>query len=357
MKKVAVLLVCFTLLCCSKTEVVINGEGQSAYRRMNLVVKNTDLAVLNAGNSISNLQILLFDINDKCLNVIPITSVNFDEDNIYATTLTVPNTTNSVTVLANAVGYTYPTQQDFVGMTLPDIFLSTTHTALVPPHYYMQPNLFYEGSAPVGPLVAGEDLQLTVSISGVISKIVIQLADNLDFNSNNGKGFNSVNSASKIYINGIDSVFVVDTPAGVNLSLSEYLSDAIGFEYCQIYKATSFTLGSNGLYSNDVIVFPQINAPALPYLIFSVTGWKGTTPIGNGNPLYYGMRIKNLQLVTGLSSSITSLPRNVVVTVTVNSFMGVGSPVHPNPDFQDMLDLTVNVKSWNDYYLTSGDAN
>lgn len=357
MNKVYTILVCLTLLSCSKTEVVLNENDPSAYRRMNLVIKNTDLAILNTNSDIDNLQILLFDADDKCLNVIPITSVSFDENNIYATTLTVPNTTNSVTVLANAIGYTYPAQQNFTGITLPDIFLSTTHTAVVPPNYYVQPNIFYEGSAPVGTLVAGEDLQLTVSISRVISKIVVRLADNLEFSANNGKGFNTVNSASKVYINGIDSMFVVDTPAGINLSLSEYLSDAIGFDYCQIYDITNFTLASNGLYSDDIIVFPQIDASQLPYLIFSVTGWKGTKPIGSGNPLYYGMRIKNLQIITGLSSSITSLPRNVVITVTINSFMGVGSPVHPNPAFQDMLDLTVSVKSWDEYYNANGDAN
>ncbi|MEG1089449.1 MAG: hypothetical protein RSE02_08290 [Bacteroidales bacterium] len=363
MNKIVIGLICICFFSCSKTEIVINGNGQHKFRRMNLVVKNTDIAaknsvfaVKNSNSSIINLQVLLLNEAGICINVIPLNSVIFDENNIYATTLTVQNTTKKVTVLANAIGYTYPAQLSFVGMTLSQIFLATTHSATVPPHYYQQPNMFYEGTAVIDNIIDGQDIQLTVGISRVVSKIVVQLSNNLKFTDNDGKGFKVVNSASTVYVNGIDSMFVVDTPAGVNLSLTEYLSDAIGFEYCQIYKATTFPLGSNGLYGDDILTFPQVNGTKLPFLIFSVIGLKGAQSIGFGNPLYYGMRIKNVMFSSGLSASLTSLPRNVVIIVTINNFVGVGSSTHPNPDSQDMLNLTVEVKSWNEYYTSGGTA-
>ncbi|MEG1635318.1 MAG: FimB/Mfa2 family fimbrial subunit [Rikenellaceae bacterium] len=350
MKKLYFILL--TALFSSCTEVDINFENdEPSVRRMNLVVSNNEATIVPS-SQITNLQILMFDDNGRCIKVIPHNDVMFDENNIFASTITIPNLTTSITVLANAIGSTYPSQQMFLGATLSEIFLSTTHNSTVPPHYYEQPKSFFEGASNVTPDLSIKDVEIV--ISRMVSKIVVQLAAGLDFTDNSGKGFTSINAAQKVYINGIDSLFVVDTPAGINLPLTDYLDDAIGFENCQIYKPTTFTSSSSALLSDDITVFPQINAKRLPYVILSVTGTKGVQAVGKGNPLYYGMRIKNMSLVAGVQTAIRSLPRNVVIQLTINNFSGVGSPVHPDPEYLSTLDMSVDVRSWSEYYNAGG---
>lgn len=356
MKKVYSILLLLIAVSCSDKYIIINHNDLPSERKMNLMVVNND-AVTVGSNSIANLQILMFDKDGKCMRVFAKENVVFDEKNIFATTLTIPRTTTSVTVLANAIGYTYPSQQLFSGMTLENIFLSTPPTVKLPANYYPQPKVFFEGTAAVKEAESDADvIKVNVGISRVISKIVVNLSGKLSFTANGGKGFSAVNSSQNIYINGIDSLFVVDTPPGINLTQTQYMGDRIGFNACQIYKVADFKPYENSSFADEIDVFPQINAPYLPFIILSVTGTKGFQQIDKHNPLYYGMRIKNVTFPTGSIAPLESLPRNVVIVVTINDFSGVGSSQHPNPDYLNTLDVSVDVKSWSEYYSAIGNV-
>lgn len=337
---------------CIKEDSCDDEKPITGNKNMILVVKNLDATAINTyPANITNLQILLFDANGICLKTIPLNNVVFDETSVYTTTLDVTNDARSITVLANAIGYTYPNQDQFVGATLADIFVATTHDASVPGEYFIEPLQLFEGGSPIKGSAPNQEVTVNVGITRLISNIVVKLGNALDFNAYSGKGFKVQNALQDIYINNIDSMFIVDTPAGVNLTVTEYLSDAIGFDFAQIYKPTNFKATSN---VDNCFVFPQIDAPALPYIILSVNGTRGTTPINSQNPLYYGMRLKNITL-NGVPTTIKSLPRNVVVVVTIDSFKGDGASTHPNPDEFESLVVNVSIQSWDEYYDANGD--
>lgn len=311
-----------------------------------------------ASDLIENIQILLFNEDSICIKVIPIEPADFDENNTLSVTMTVPVSTVQVTVLANAIGYTSVVQANFIGMTRQEIYLITRIDSPLNPTYYNQPEQLFEGHNSVRGLQPDETINVDVTLTRVISKIVIQLDKSMQFDIT-GRYILAINSPVTVRITGIDSIFISDVPAGVNLPISNYWDNVVGFNQCEIFKTANFTLNATGNLYDSIYVFPQIGTSELPYITLSVTGIKAGTGIGAGSVkrLYYGIRIRNVTDSNGNIIDLSSLPRNSIITVTINNFSGPGfDNVHPDPNLNGLMNVNAVVKNWGTQYDSSGDA-
>lgn len=335
------------LLSCQKTEInIIPDPGSNT--TINLRVKNTASTI----NPIENLTILLLK-DGLVTTVYQYEEVVFDQNNEFRTAISVPLQTTSITVLGNSIGKTSPISTEFVGKSTSDIFFFSTGYSTISGNYFNPPSEIYSGSTNIAFRDNTDILLVIVDIERVVSKLVVQLDPNLDFTANSGKGFNVSSTSFPITINGIDTMFILDTPRGINVPISSYF-DPAGVGIYETVKNTAFQPNpTNNHLTDDIIVFPQINSTKLPYIVLSVNGFRGQSAITSNDPLYYGMRITKPTL-NGLPSDITSLPANSVIIVTITAFQGSGYDKHPNPLDLGTVDAIVSVKSWESYYNSGG---
>lgn len=342
------MIVSLGVVSCHKVEVDPLIDGRDV-KQVYLRIKNNNLAT----TPIDNLTVVLATDDNIVDKVFVFENVVFDANNEFRRSIVVPLTSASITVLGNNVGNTNVPANEFEGMKLEDVFLTTANMPKAPVGYFDEPANVYIGSSELK-FSNDEIANVSLSISRVISKIVVQLAPSLDFNANEGKGFRVEESPAPINISGIDSMFILETPVGVNLPLTSYY-DADNFGFDKIVKPVLFDkIAATNMYTDSIHVFPQINSTTLPYIILSVRGWADVKPFGGVYPpRYYGMRIKDVEL-NGAPTSISSLPRNAIITVTIENFRGNGYTKLPNPDQLGNVEALISVKSWGDKFSDSG---